>query len=138
MKKAFLSLVVIFITNTIGLYNGWYHDFFWFDMTLHFLGGFFVAMLLSQYLREYLFEGWRLKNFLVILGVVSFMGVSWEFSEYIANLKISPILYDRYGIRTYFMGDLDDTMNDLLMDILGAGSFALILHSIGRRKAHKI
>ena len=135
-KKTFLILVVIFIINAVGLYNGWYH-FFWFDMVLHFLGGFFMAMFLSQYLKDRLFDGWKLKNFLIILGVVSFMGVVWEFSEYLANLAISPIIYNHYGIRTYFMGDLDDTMNDLLMDILGAGLFSFILHSFRSRKTHQ-
>ena len=136
MKKTFLILVTIFIINAIGLYNDWYH-FFWFDMTLHFLGGFFMAMFLSAYLKDNLFDGWKLKNFLIILGAVSFIGIVWEFSEYLANLIISPILYDHYGVRTYFMGDLDDTMNDLLMDILGAGLFALILHFIRSRKTHQ-
>src|SRR3989338_11244837 len=127
MKKTFLILVAIFIINAIGLYNGWYR-FFWFDMVIHFLGGFFMAMFLSAYLKDHLFDGWKLKNFLIILGAVSFIGVVWEFSEYIANFALSPIIYDHYGIRTYFMGDLDDTMNDLLMDILGAGTLSFILH----------
>ena len=96
-----------------------------------------MAMFLSAYLKDNLFDGWKLKNFLIILGAVSFIGIVWEFSEYLANLIISPILYDHYGVRTYFMGDLDDTMNDLLMDILGAGLFALILHFIRSRKTHQ-
>ena len=127
MKKTIYILISILAINIVGLYYQWYLSYSWFDLVLHFSSGFFIAMLLSAYLKDHLFDGWKLKNFLIILGAVSFIGVVWEFSEYIANFALSPIIYDHYRIRTYFMGDLDDTMSDLLMDILGSGLFALIL-----------
>jgi hypothetical protein len=40
-----------------------------------------------------------------------------------------------FTVKTYFMGDLNDTVNDLLMDILGAGLFSFILHSLRSRKS---
>ena len=128
MKKSFIFLAVTFLINILSLYYRWYLTYPWSDQILHLLGGFFMAMFMSQYLKEHLFYRCRLKNFLIILGAVSFIGVIWEFSEYIANLVISPILYGHYGIKTYFIGNLDDTLNDLLMDILGAGLFAILLN----------
>lgn len=92
-----------------------------------------MAMLFSIYLKDHFLNNSKIKNILIILGVVSFIGVTWEFSEYIANTILSPIIYNTFAIKTYFMGDLDDTMNDLLMDILGAGVFAL--HFIKSRKS---
>ena len=135
-KQAFIALVTIFFINALGLYYGWYRNFFWFDMTLHFLGGFFMAMLLSIYLKDYFIGSSKIKNTLIVLGVVSFMGIAWEFTEYLANTILSPLIYDQLAIKTYFMGDLDDTINDLLMDILGAGLFSLILHPFRSSETH--
>src|SRR3989344_6552716 len=127
MKKTISFLILIFIINLIGLYNQWYLIYPWFDQVLHFSGGFFMAILLSIYLKDHLLDSSKLKNTLIILGVVSFMGITWEFAEYIANVIISPIVYNLFAVKTYFMGDLSDTINDLLMDILGAGLFSFIL-----------
>lgn len=96
-----------------------------------------MSMLLSAYLKDHLLNNSRLKNALIILGIVSFIGIIWEFAEYVANIVFSPIIYDLFTVKTYFMGDLSDTINDLLMDIIGAGLFAFILHFIWGRKAHK-
>lgn len=94
-----------------------------------------MAMLFSIYLKNHLLDNSRIKNTLIILGVVSFIGITWEFAEYIANVVLSPIIFNAFAIKTYFMGDLNDTVSDLLMDILGAGAFSL--HSFGSRKTHK-
>ena len=97
-----------------------------------------MAMLLSVYLKDHLLGNSKLKNTLIILGAVSFIGVTWEFAEYLASQTLIEPIYRIFGFRTYFIGNLDDTINDLLMDILGAGLFSFILHSFGSRKAHKI
>ena len=136
MKKAFLSLVIIFLVNAVGLYYRWYLDYSWFDQILHFLGGFFVAMLFSVYLKDYLLNGSKLKNALIILGVVSFVGIMWEFAEYTASQTLIEPIYRNFGVKTYFIGDLNDTIDDLLKDVLGAGAFAW-LHLLRRRKSHE-
>ena len=138
MRISFIFLVIIFLTNFVGMYNQWYLVYPWFDQILHFSGGFFMAILLSTYLKNHLLDNSKLKNTLIILGVVSFMGITWEFAEYIANLIFSPIIFNLFAIKTYFMGDLSDTINDLLMDILGAGLFSLVLHSLRSRKTHNV
>ena len=95
-----------------------------------------MAMLFSAYLKDHLLDNSKLKNTLILLGVTSFIGVTWEFAEYLANVILSPIIYDVFAVRTYFMGDLSDTINDLLMDILGAGVFSFILHSFRSSETH--
>lgn len=138
MKKTIYILILILAINIIGLYYQWYLSYSWFDQVLHFSSGFFMAMLLATYLKNHLLDNSKIKNTLIILGVVSFIGVTWEFAEYIANNILSPIIYSQFSIKTYFMGDLSDTVNDLLMDILGATLFASIfLHLLWRRKAHQ-
>lgn len=136
MKKAFIALVIIFLINASSFYYDWYLRFFWFDMTLHFLGGFFVAMFMAHYLEDYLGES-KLKNLLIVIGATMLVGVVWEFAEYIASVALIGPLYNYFEIHFYFMGDLDDTVNDLAMDILGAIIFSS-LHLLGRGKAHQV
>ena len=93
-----------------------------------------MAILFSVYLKDHLLNNAKLKNTLIIVGVVSFIGVTWEFTEYIANVILSPIIYNTFAVKTYFMGDLNDTISDLLMDILGVGVFSFIFHFILNRK----
>lgn len=124
MRRAIFFLTIIFLTNIAGMYFGFY-DYWWFDVILHFLGGFFIAMLMAHYLADIKTRS-KLKNYLIIVGAVSLIGVTWEFAEYIANQTLTEPLYNNFGVRTYFIGDLDDTLNDLLMDILGALSWLAI------------
>lgn len=131
---AFLALVAIFVFNIFGLYFGWYFQYFWFDTTLHFLGGFFMAMLMANYLSEYFISKKALKNILIIVGATMLIGVVWEFAEYIANQILIEPFYKYFGVRAYFMGDLDDTVNDLMMDVLGGLAYALIFIFPSRTK----
>lgn len=137
MKRVIFFLILILVINLVGMYYQWYLTYSWFSQILHFSSGFFIAALFSIYLRDYLIDGSKIKNALIILGAVSFIGVTWEFAEYIANQTLIDPIYRYFQIHVYFMGDLNDTINDLLMDILGAGLFSFILHSIRGRKTHK-
>lgn len=119
MRKYFIVLVIIFITNIAGAYFGGY-KLVWFDMLHHFLGGFFVALFFSGYLKKQLVSGSKLGNMLIIVGVTMFVGVSWEFSEYIANQLFTVPIYHKYHVVINFMGDLEDTISDLFMDMLGS------------------
>lgn len=124
MKRALYILTVIFFSNLVGMYFSLY-QYWWFDISLHFLGGFFMAMLMVHYLADIKTSS-RLKYYLIIVGAVSFIGVVWEFAEYLASQTLIEPLYNNFQIRAYFIGDLDDTMNDLLMDILGALNWLFI------------
>lgn len=126
MRFAFISLVAIFLINLVGMFYNWY-AFFWFDMALHFLGGFFVALLLFHYLKKHFLSKAELKNTLILVGAVMFIGVVWEFAEYIANQTLREPAHAALGIRVDFMGDINDTMTDLLLDMLGAFTLAGIL-----------
>lgn len=121
MKRALIFLIIIFISNLVGMYYGMYVTW-WFDMLHHFLGGFFMAMLMVHYLglRTKDLGLSPLKTTLVVVGAVSFVGIVWEFAEYLASQTLIEPIYNSFAIRAYFIGDLDDTMNDLLMDVVGA------------------
>ena len=138
MKRAVFFLTIIFFSNLAGMYYNMYLTW-WFDMIHHFMGGFFVAMLMVYYLSDMvtrdkppeasLAKGGRqvpkIKSYLVIVGAVTFIGVVWEFAEYLASQTLIEPLYKYFQIKAYFIGELDDTINDLLMDILGALSWLL-------------
>ena len=150
MKKAFIGLVAVFLINLPSLYFGLYLRWGWVDVVLHFAGGFFVAMFMADYLKDRLVSGQvgqstqqdlsarsstydisaLIKNCLVVVGATVFVGVVWEFAEFIANQTLVEPFYRWFGIKAYFMGDLTDTVNDLLMDTLGA----LVFFSLVNRK----
>ena len=92
-------------------------------------------MFFASYLKEHISISTKLKSILIIVGAAMFIGVTWEFAEYIGNQILTEPFYKYFGVRTYFMGDLADTINDLTMDMLGAGIFA-ILHLFRRTKSH--
>lgn len=84
-----------------------------------------MAMLMAHYLADIKTSS-KIKSCLIIIGAVSFVGIMWEFAEYIAGQILIDPIYNKFGLRTYFIGDLGDTMNDLLMDILGVLSWLAI------------
>jgi len=92
-----------------------------------------VAMFMTYYLggifklRITDYELTTLKKYLIIVGAVSFIGVVWEFAEYAAAQTLIEPLYNNFGVRAYFIGDLNDTIKDLLMDIVGAFAWLLFL-----------
>ena len=134
-KLAIIGLVSIF---TINVYPGFILNLYQypiFGITLHFLGGFFVSMLLSSFYKNDLERLPRFLKIITIIGITIAVGVLWEFTEYSANKLFSPIIYSKFGVHVFFMGDLDDTITDLFMDTLGALVFAL--HFIRRSNSKK-
>lgn len=95
-----------------------------------------MAMFMAYYLDEHLTGKRKLKNALIIIGATVFIGVLWEFAEFIANQTLIEPFYKYFGVRTYFMGDLNDTMGDLFMDVVGAGAFAW-LHLFRSGNSHQ-
>ena len=136
-RLSIIFLGVIFLSNIPSLYYSLYIQYPWVDVVQHFSGGFFVAMFMAAYLKDRLArEGW-LKNLIIIAGATVFIGVLWEFSEYIANQTLVDYFYEKFQLRVYFMGDLKDTIGDLSMDISGA-VLLYFLHLLRSRNAHEI
>jgi len=122
MRLAILFLILVFLIDILGFYIGSFRVPAY-DVVLHFFGGFFVAMFFRAYLKDSIKTGF-LKNALIIIGVVVFIGVLWEFTEYSATKLIGSYLYNKYKI-ICCIGNLDDTFNDLALDITGAITFVL-------------
>jgi uncharacterized membrane protein YjdF len=129
MRLAILFLTLVFLINIAFMISDIDYIFrsFNVDPILHFSGGLFVAMFFADYLRHLKIGNPgspRLKKILILISVTLFVGVIWEFSEYLTTGFFGNYLYGKYKI-ICCMGNLDDTMSDLLMDILGAITFVL-------------
>lgn len=94
-------------------------------MILHFAGGFWVFVIARHVAEHYgnkvTGEHKNIITFLVFISFVVLVGVLWEFFEFIL---------DRYIVEsgfTYLKGVFEDTLLDLLMDILG-GMAAFLMY----------
>lgn len=128
IKISIIALVLILISDFIILSLGlkFNPDFY---LIHHYLGGFFVAMFFYGYLSEIMFSSniKTHKKWIIIIGTTLFIGVLWEFLEYLGTF--SQINYLSY----FKIGDLADTLADLLVDALGAITLLGLLHNRFRR-----
>jgi len=89
-----------------------YWVFPWFDVLMHFLGGFLVALIgiwsLLYVVRMRVWICFSHRNILyTAIGTALAIGIGWEVFEYINGLRIK----DNYVF---------DTVTDLIMDLFGA------------------
>lgn len=109
------------VSQPLSLYRLWPS----FDIPMHLIGGFVTAWSALIFFRAYR----RTMPFFVfavlLIGVVSFVGIAWEWYEFIHDQLYPPIL---------FQPSIRDTMGDLFFDIVGAVSFVMVLFVRERRK----
>lgn len=132
-KFALVAMVILVI---IAFSAAWTVSFrplhFLFSIGLHFLGGVFAALLIASFYNS---EFKKLPQYLVffaILGMTLGLGVLWELAEYSVDQSIGTKLNQIYHHPFIIGGDLDDTIQDLLMDSLGAIT-AIALWQAGTR-----
>ncbi len=93
----------------------------WVDMPMHFLGGFWVAMVFF-YLNQKFF---KIQNFwttvIMTLSFVALIGVFWEFFEFLYDFFIFSKEY--FGV---FQRGISDTMSDLFFDLIGGSAFLIV------------
>lgn len=119
-------LGLILAIHALAIVSGWYANHLWFDIPMHFAGGFAIAMLAvalrDVVIDKVVFKGsvpelWQTAVHLVgIVGVVAIVGVAWEWYEFIFDSWVTAM---SLGLRPAQMG-LGDTMADLFLDLLGA------------------
>jgi len=106
----FVFIYLIFILDIIANQYFLYWHFWWFDIVMHFLGGFWIALLayyiffLSGYFTKI---SKRFSVFTLSLATVLVVCVLWEVFEYIMKVSIYQPDY------------ILDIYLDLLMDTLG-------------------
>ena len=127
---------LVFATIIVNFLLGFEFNFFrfgWFDVSLHFLGGLGVYLILSQYFgKDFAGLPW-LRRTIALVGISVLVGVIWEFAEY--SFTAIPAVFSLPWDGLSFIGDLPDTLADLSLDILGAlfGSIISFLSSKMKR-----
>ena len=118
-KKLFRTLaryiILLFIANSIAVKLYWYYSIWYFDMPMHFLGGFCVG-LATIWLWSYKNEAFHISPKLIyeVILVVLIIGVGWEIFEIIFNNIIAQGPFD-----------ILDTIHDVIFDLSG-GTFAIL------------
>ncbi|MBP9715483.1 MAG: hypothetical protein KBD52_03290 [Candidatus Pacebacteria bacterium] len=120
-----LLVIFIFVTNFLAGKFHWYSSLPWFDMFMHFLGGFWLALGVM-----YIFPP-KINSSLSILKIllgVFVIGLLWEFFEVIVDANFSKKIFD-----------VKDTLSDLCFDLAG-GLVALLyfFKRIGVKPENKV
>ena len=123
-----IFFICIFTYRWIGLKYELFFMFWWYDVVAHFLGGIWVVALALSLKKIFYFEiqgaygGWALLVF--VLGMVILAGVFWEWWEFVSDRYI---FYTNF---TYLPNVFEDTLKDLLVDLLGGIAGFLIFRKI--------
>jgi len=134
-------LIFILFIHFLATANFWYWKIWWFDIPMHFFGGFWAAMLffwLNSKFEILNSKITRLPDYLTVilitLSFVAFIGVFWEFFEYFYIAYVSKggltgsLAFQNKAIDFY-----TDTVKDLFFDLFG-GSIFLIISKFPRNK----
>lgn len=118
--KNYYPITILLLLHTAFVYLDIYYIPH-LDSAMHLLGGIALAILISGLLGNAVANGWcpvmgRLLTFILVTSLVATGAVFWEVYEWLS---------DRY-LGTYFQPDLDDTMKDLVLGLLGGASYAVL------------
>lgn len=128
-RNAFLAIGAVIAVHVVAIGMGWYGSAKWFDVPMHFFGGYVMALLglaiwgwvtshveihaktsaESPYARLVL-EG------VFVVGFAMLVGVAWEWYEFLFD-QFATSFVQKFGVAQ--MG-LADTMDDFLNDMVGA------------------
>lgn len=116
-----LLLYLILILHILGNVLGWYYTIPYFDTLMHFLGGFWIAMISAYLIKKYakdLFEQHRLMEIIFLIGITMTIGFVWEFYEFLADTFIFNEIFLMRQSAT-------DTITDLTADFFGVLAYSL-------------
>lgn len=112
-SELFLVIFIAVVVAVAGYYSltGLSLKNFWIDRVAHFSGGFWSAAIFIYVFRRYpelnrfasFFQS-RILTVIFVLGFTALIGVLWEIDEFVFSN----------------IGSLADTMEDLVLDLMGA------------------
>lgn len=127
LRTIIIFLAVILLVHILALINYWYWTYQWLDILMHFLGGFWAAMVVVAIFnfKFQIFKELAVQKFLIysiiILAFVSLIGVFLEFAEFLYDVFISS-----RGYSGFLQLGAADTIGDLFFDLIGGLAFLLI------------
>ncbi len=119
-----LGLLVLFLGFCIGYVFNLYDKFASFDTLVHFLGGLTVAFFFARFFIEILPSLSVFKKIFFLVASACCIGVLWECAEYTSSI-LSPINAP-FIFKYFHIGSLSDTLMDLVADMLGGLTFAML------------
>lgn len=129
-RSAFFSIVLVMAVHVFALATGIYSKMPWFDVPMHFFGGYAMALLgLACYgwLRSFVDIKPKstqklsalapmLIEMVFVVGFVMIIGVAWEWYEFLFDQFVG-FFVENFGVAQI---SLADTMDDLFNDLVGA------------------
>lgn len=120
--KIALAPSVILILHILASIFGWYEQYWWFDIPLHFFGGASIAIASYYLLKDYEQRNIAtirspILRILILIAFVGFAAAVWECMEF---------AFDTYT-KTSLQVSLLDTIKDIAMGISGGGLTALLI-----------
>lgn len=128
------AIALNFVALYIGEEFGFYYRFAYIDKVFHFLGGVVAAWFFFVLLGERAKSFSALRMVLIAMVFVYFVGVVWEFLEYISTVY-SPI-YAPWLQHYFSIGSWLDSLGDLVADMAGGlivTLSVLTVHANGNR-----
>jgi len=130
LLSVFIFWAIVVSTWIIGLIYFLPFKYWWFDVVMHFLGGLWVLSLILFLQNRFAIDLNAKNHFFaplfVFVGLVVFAGVVWEFLEFMVDRHILKTGF------TFMRGVYEDTLIDLLMDILG-GAFGAVIYLLSNK-----
>ncbi len=117
--SALILAIFIFVINIFAMRESWYFFIWWFDMPMHSLGGFFIAILTCSLVisKQNYFKNLSLKNLFVYSMISVFViGFLWEIFE----LSVEKL------VEFADLVSLSDSVSDMFFDMAGGLMGALI------------
>jgi hypothetical protein len=130
MRREIFSILVLASIALIGVLDAYanafflYWNFWWFDILMHFLGGFSVGLtsvwLLGIFKRNVLEIVTTKQIFYIAVSTSIIIGVGWEFFEYFSGTYLGEkkIVFD--------------TVLDLIMDTIGGMVASIFINDVVR------
>ena len=117
IKPLIYLIFFILVINFLGNKFYWYSSVWYFDMIMHFLGGFWVGL---AYFYIFSPQSISLKLIFKILLAVLFIGIGWEVYEILVNDILAQNPFD-------FL----DTLSDIFFDLFGG--LCVILYRVWKK-----
>lgn len=106
LKRLALLVFFIFVANFLANKFHWYYSIWYFDMIMHFIGGFWAGLLVLYFLGTEDFSPQALSKIFFLVLVI---GIGWEVFELFVDKTITSKPFNLF-----------DTSSDLLFDLSGA------------------
>jgi hypothetical protein len=113
-------ILLILVVNVFAIMNDLYFYYWWLDIPMHLLGGFWIGFTALAIIQWKLGRALPLKERFAYAFLLAFgIGVLWEMFELLSDTSfaLEPYVYDA-----------TDTFSDLLNDMIGGALAGLVGH----------